>query len=89
MPLHSGEIVDVTITGVHRGSSGSPGELRGSFTGDTTGELLINSQVGIFGTGGQPDTALEPVPFSWIIFCNTNFFDGNRIFLRALVIKRA
>lgn len=64
MPLHSGEIVDVTITGVHRGTSGSPGELRGSFTGDTTGELLINSQVGIFGTGGQPDTALEPVPLA-------------------------
>lgn len=64
MPLHSGEIVDVTITGVHRGTSGAPGELRGSFTGNTTGELLINSQVGIFGTGGQPDTAMEPVPLA-------------------------
>ena len=39
---------------MHKGESGAPGELRGSFTGSRTGELLINSQVGIFGTGGQP-----------------------------------
>ena len=64
MPLHSGEIVDVSITGVHKGESGAPGELRGSFTGSRTGELLINSQVGIFGTGGQPSAGAEPVPLA-------------------------
>ena len=32
MPLSSGEAVDVVITGVTKGMSGSPGELRGTFT---------------------------------------------------------
>lgn len=61
MPLHSGEIVDVKITGVNRGESGLPGELKGTFTGKTTGDLRINSHVGIFGTGGAPTVAIEPV----------------------------
>ncbi|MEG1774093.1 MAG: SpoIVB peptidase S55 domain-containing protein, partial [Oscillospiraceae bacterium] len=33
MPLASGEAVDVTITGVNRGTSGFPGELKGMFSG--------------------------------------------------------
>lgn len=64
MPLHSGEIVDVQITGVSRGASGVPGELRGSFSGTSTGELLINSQVGIFGLGKTPPTHSDPVPLA-------------------------
>lgn len=64
MPLHSGEIVGVEITGVNRGESGSPGELRGSFTGEHTGELLINSQVGIFGVGERPLRNAKPVPLA-------------------------
>ena len=64
MPLHSGEIVDVKITGVNRGASGAPGELRGSFTGAKKGELLINSQVGIFGRGNTPPDHADAVPLA-------------------------
>lgn len=62
MPLHSGEIVDVRINGVHKGESGVPGELRGSFTGKGKGDLLINSQVGIFGKCEIPELAAQAVP---------------------------
>ncbi len=62
MPLHSGEIVGVKITGVHRGASGAPGELRGSFSGEKVGELLINSQEGIFGLGVKPLRLAQAIP---------------------------
>ena len=64
MPLHSGEIVDVEITGVKPGSSGAPGELRGSFSGQEKGQLLVNSQVGIFGKGEAPAGHAQPVPLA-------------------------
>lgn len=64
MPLHSGEIVDVSILGVNKGASGSPGELRGAFLPKTTGELRVNSQSGIFGVGDMPDWKTDPVPLA-------------------------
>ncbi len=64
MPLHSGEIVGVKITGIQKGANGAPGELRGSFSGQKTGELLINSQVGVFGIGQIPDLSSQPVPLA-------------------------
>lgn len=64
MPLHSGEIVDVKITGVNKGRSGSPGELRGNFINHKTGDLIINSPVGIFGIGTTPPHHTDPVPLA-------------------------
>ena len=64
MPLHSGEIVDVKITGVNKGQSGSPGELRGNFLNRKTGDLMINSPVGIFGIGVTPPQHAEPMPLA-------------------------
>lgn len=64
MPLHSGEIVDVSILGVNKGASGTPGELKGTFLPKTTGELKVNSQCGIFGTGEMPDSDAAPVPLA-------------------------
>lgn len=64
MPLHSGEIVGVQITGITRGASGIPGELKGNFSGSKTGELLINSQVGIFGIGKQPPDHTKAIPLA-------------------------
>lgn len=50
LPLLSGEMADVKITGCTKGESGDPGELCGSFEPDgKIGELKINSQTGIFG----------------------------------------
>lgn len=64
MPLHSGEIVDVKITGVNKGKSGAPGELKGNFLGRKTGDLLINSPVGIFGIGTTPPQHTDPIPLA-------------------------
>lgn len=50
LPLGSGEIVDVTITGYQRGISGCCGELYGSFTSNIArGSITKNTEQGIFG----------------------------------------
>ena len=62
MPLSSGEAVEVTITGVSRGSSGFPGELRGVFaSGRTIGELTTNDQTGIYGNCCYAPATNKPV----------------------------
>jgi len=55
MPLGTGEIVDVNISGVNAGFSGNPGELKGSFSSDTPmGQLIANTEYGIFGILDEP-----------------------------------
>ncbi len=50
LPLQSGEMADVKITGYTKGKAGDPGELCGSFEPKgKIGELKINSQTGLFG----------------------------------------
>ena len=57
MPLYSGEAVNVAITGVTKGESGSPGELRGTFSQEAPiGTLVKNEATGIYGQmDGIPD----------------------------------
>lgn len=65
MPLFSGEIVDVNISGVHSGQSGKPGELKGAFAGNAPlGSLYINSTSGIFGTLNYPVIDAAPIPMA-------------------------
>ena len=62
MPLFSGEIVDVNISGVNVGQSGRPGELKGTFAGDAPlGRLYRNSESGIFGILDYPVLDASPV----------------------------
>lgn len=50
LPLLSGEIVPVTITGYVAGAAGSPGELRGEFSGGSTlGVVKENDVTGVYG----------------------------------------
>lgn len=50
LPLMSGEVVDVKITGVIKGEAGTAGELKGVFSSDKTrGILLMNTATGVFG----------------------------------------
>lgn len=49
LPLMSGEIVGVKVNSIVKGSSGEPGELRGSFNDQCIGNILENQQTGIFG----------------------------------------
>lgn len=51
MPLDSGEVVKVSISGVKKGKSGFPGELVGGFISSfSMGTLTDNTTVGLFGT---------------------------------------
>ncbi len=49
MPLHRGQVTPVTISGVHRGAAGAPGELRGYFGAARDGTLLGNTPCGVYG----------------------------------------
>ncbi|MBC8569239.1 SpoIVB peptidase [Oscillospiraceae bacterium NSJ-54] len=51
MPLSSGDIVGVTITGVKKGEAGTPGELKGGFVeSQHMGTLCANGETGVYGT---------------------------------------
>jgi stage IV sporulation protein B len=55
MPLLSGDIVPVTISGVTRGQKGTPGELRGYFSDSKAiGNLSENVPEGVYGTMEKP-----------------------------------
>lgn len=56
MPLGSGEIVPVTISGIVKGEKGRAGELHGYFNSDLPiGNMQANSSVGVYGTlNGSP-----------------------------------
>lgn len=51
MPLSAGQICPVHLSGVQKGVSGTPGELKGSFSSnEPCGTLNQNTQAGVFGT---------------------------------------
>lgn len=61
LPLTRGMTLGVTVGEIRRGTAGTPGELRGSFTGDRTGTLLGNTVCGVIGVfTAVPD--LAPIP---------------------------
>ena len=49
LELKNGIVMNVEITGIEKGVSGTPGELKGSFSGDKTGNIITNCNEGIFG----------------------------------------
>ena len=49
LPLAEGDVVGAVISGCTKGRSGEAGELCGSFSGDSFGELFSNSKVGVYG----------------------------------------
>ena len=65
MPLNRGEAVEVTVTGVSKGQSGTPGELKGCFLEQhILGPLTANTDTGIYGqlSGGSQVLDTAPVP---------------------------
>ncbi len=63
LPLMSGEVVAVNVSGATKGLVGEPGELIGSFVSKTAiGKLLINNETGVFGTLNSAPTSFEPMP---------------------------
>lgn len=49
VPLSYGSCEDVVLTDIIKGKCGSPGELRGFFSGKKTGKITVNSYSGIVG----------------------------------------
>lgn len=64
LPLSRGVIANVSISGVRKGSVGTPGELQGYFSSGKIGSLIGNTAAGVFGlltempTGVSAETAL-------------------------------
>ena len=66
LPLLSGKVGPVSISGVIKGTSGSPGELVGNFTSnDTIGTILYNNESGVFGTLNASPTDYNEVPVAY------------------------
>lgn len=63
IPMQRGSVVDVTISGVVRGLSGAPGEVKGYFSSGKTGTLLGNTECGVYGVLAKlPKNLSEPIP---------------------------
>ncbi|MGN1086544.1 MAG: SpoIVB peptidase S55 domain-containing protein, partial [Porcipelethomonas sp.] len=62
--ISSGEAAEVEITGITRGKSGQPGELKGCFTSRrTSGIIRSNNKYGVFGElfSGIPESEAVPM----------------------------
>ena len=64
IPMERGSVVGVAISGVVKGISGTPGEVRGYFSSGKTGTLLKNTEWGVFGVFASMPSGVvsEPLP---------------------------
>lgn len=61
MPMKSGVMADVNLSGLNKSSFGKVGELCGIFTGDNSGFLLMNDETGVYGYSVTNKTTELPV----------------------------
>lgn len=64
IPIQRGAVVDVTISGVVKGLSGTPGEVKGYFRSGKCGSLLQNTDCGVFGVYSSLPENLPSEPLS-------------------------
>ncbi|MBR5453396.1 MAG: SpoIVB peptidase, partial [Clostridia bacterium] len=67
MPMMTGTVVEVSISGIKRGQSGAPGEIRGFLGTARIGELSCNTPCGVFGKYSDMPSELsddEPLPIA-------------------------
>lgn len=62
LKMERGVVVDVKISGIEKGVSGTPGELKGYFTSDKSGVLLKNTLCGVFGMFSNIPLELKSAP---------------------------
>lgn len=66
VPISEGEIVDVQITRVIKGTAGVPGELCGIFTGNKpSGNVTSNMECGVFGDMRKPPSDSPAIPMGF------------------------
>lgn len=56
LPISSGETTDAKITGCYKGKSGAAGELCGMLESKSTGKIMVNENMGIYGVFDKVDT---------------------------------
>ncbi len=64
LPISTGETTDAKITGCYKGKSGSAGELCGVLESKSTGEIMVNENIGIYGIFNEVDTTKTLYPLS-------------------------
>ena len=62
MPLRSGSAMSVEIGGVIKGKSGRPGEIKGYFLSERTGNVKSNTVCGVFGYFSSLPSLKDPIP---------------------------
>lgn len=60
LKMERGTVVDVQISGITKGKSGTPGELKGIFTSEKSGVLTKNTVCGVYGCLNEIPYALIP-----------------------------
>lgn len=64
LPISRGETTDAKITGYYKGKAGAAGELCGVLENKTTGEIIVNDGIGIFGVFNEPDATKKLYPLA-------------------------
>ncbi len=64
LPIDRGTVVDVTISGIQKGVSGTPGEIKGFFSSGKTGSLLGNNECGVYGIFAECPKVVSSEPLS-------------------------
>ncbi len=62
LPISTGETTDAKITGCYKGKSGSAGELCGVLESNSTGKIMVNKSIGIYGVFNEVDTTKSLYP---------------------------
>ena len=75
IPMKRGAIVDVTISGVEKGLSGTPGEIKGFFNRQKLGSMIKNSDCGVFGV--LTDTPTNPLSEALSIGLKNDLKEGD------------
>lgn len=53
IPMSRGVVTDITVSGIKKGVSGTPGEIKGYFGADKKGTLYKNTHCGVYGMFSQ------------------------------------
>ena len=54
IPMKRGIVLDVTISGIEKGESGAPGEIKGFFNQNKLGSMIKNTECGVYGVFTKP-----------------------------------
>lgn len=64
LPILNGETTEAQITGYYKGKSGTAGELCGVLESKSTGKIMVNDGIGIYGVFSNVDTTRTLYPLA-------------------------